>query len=185
MNRIKGNTLDSFPDYIATRFGKGEVAAFASALSPEAGKVIREGPVKSTWYSRAIYFEILTSFAQRYGGDNPSKLVRDLSAFAAERDLNGIYRFFLKFGYPGFVLGQSAVLWKNYFEGGVLEVVRKEKSRMIVRLLDDIYLPYTCDLIIGYGERATTLSGGKDVTVVHPICKHRGGPHCDFEASWS
>jgi len=185
MERVKGITLDSFPDYIGKRFGKGEVAAFASALSPEAGKVIRNGPVKSTWYSRAIYFEILASFAQRYGGDSPSRLIRDLSAFAAERDLKGIYRFFLKFGYPGFVLGQSAVLWKNYFEGGTLEVVVKEKTHMVVRLVDEIYLPYTCDLIIGYGERATTLSGGKDVKLIHPLCKHRGGPYCDFEVSWA
>jgi len=185
MDRVKGITLDSFPDYIGKRFGKGEVAAFASTLTEEAGQVIRRGPVKSTWYSRAIYFEIITNFAKRYGGDNPSKLMRDLSAFTAERDLNGIYRFFLKFGYPGFVLGQSAILWKNYFDGGVMEVVRKEKNRMLVRLTDDIYLPNTCDLIIGYGERATSLSGGKDAKVEHPACKHRGGACCDFEASWA
>jgi 2-hydroxycyclohexanecarboxyl-CoA dehydrogenase len=139
MNRIKGITLDSFPDYIEKRFGKGEVAAFAAALSPEAGKVIREGPVKSTWYSRAVYFEILAGFAQRYGGDDPSKLVRDLSAFAAERDLKSIYRFFLKFGYPGFVLGQSAVLWKSYFEAACWR--SPGKDRMVVGSRTTWYLP--------------------------------------------
>ena len=185
MNRVKGITLFSFPDYIATRFGKGEAAAFASVLSPEAAQVIRQGPIKSAWYSRDIYFEILISFGKRYGGENPSKLMRDMSAHAAERDLNSIYRFFLKFGYPGYVIGQAAALWKNYFDGGVLDVVQKERSRMLMRLTDDVYLPYTCDIIIGYGERATALSGGKDVKIVHTICKHRGGPYCDFEVSWS
>jgi hypothetical protein len=183
MERVKGTTL-SFTDYITERYGKGELAAFASGLRPEAARVILEGPVKSTWYTRDLYFHILIEFARRYARGNPAHLMRDISSFSAERDLNSIYRFFLKFGYPGYVLGKAAVLWQNYYDGGKMEIVAREKNGISVRLIDDVYLPYSCDLIIGFAERATTLSGGKDVKVDHPVCKHKGGPHCDFSVSW-
>ena len=122
MERVKGVTL-SFTEYIAERYGKGELAAFASVLRPDAARVILEGPVKSTWYSRDLYFNILIEFARRYARGNPAHLMRDIAAFSAERDPNSIYRFFLKFGYPGYVLGKAAVLWQNYYDGGKMEIV--------------------------------------------------------------
>jgi len=184
MNRVKGLAFIGFSDYIEKRLGKSEIIAFAKTLPPDLARIVLEGPVKSSWYPRELYFLLMDEFARRYGGDNPSQVFRESAACNAERDLNTVYQFLLKFGYPGFVVGRAAVIWQNYYEGGRMEVVEKEKNRMTVRVYDDVYPVFMCDLVIGYGERATQLSGGTDARATHSICKHRGGPFCEFEIAW-
>ncbi|MFQ5458729.1 MAG: hypothetical protein ACE5FC_09825, partial [Myxococcota bacterium] len=123
--------------------------------------------------------------AAMFGGDDPAAIMQAMGANSAEADLGSVYRFFLRFGNPGFVISQGSIMWKNYYDGGRLQVVARAPEHVVARLLDDRTLPpLTCNLILGWAARAITLSGGKDVEATHTACRADGQAYCDFEARW-
>lgn len=185
MDRVKGISLLRNTEYIALTYGPEALEELCETLRPDTAKVMREGALKSTWYDVEIYFDQLRGIAARFGGESPSEIMREMGANSAELDLGSVYRFFLRFGSPGFVISSSAIMWKNYYDGGRLDVTERASDYVLTRLLDERTLPpHTCNLIIGWAARAIALSGGKDVMIAHPDCRAGGHSFCDFKVRW-
>ncbi len=185
MDRVKGISLLRNTEYIALTYGPEALEQLCATLRPDTAEIMRKGALKSTWVDVEIYFDQLRGIAARFGGNDPSEIMREMGANSAELDLGSVYRFFLRFGNPGFVISSGSVMWKNYYDGGRLEIVERESDHVLARLVDERTLPpHTCNLIMGWAAHAIELSGGKDVTIAHPDCRARDRGFCDFEARW-
>ena len=185
MDRVKGISLLRNTEYIALAYGPEALEGLCKTLARGTAKIMREGALKSSWVDVEIYFDQLRGIADRFGGDDPSEIMREMGANSAELDLGSVYRFFLRFGNPGFVMSSSAIMWKNYYDGGRLEVRERASNFVTARLVDERTLPpHTCNLIMGWAARAIELSGGKDVTIAHPHCREGGHGFCDFKVQW-
>lgn len=184
--KIKGAGLKSHKAFVKQVFGEEGLDRALRALSEADRAVIGSNVIlASDWLDFEPYIRFFRAVATELNQGDESIWFR-MGEAAAERDLGGIYRIFVKLGSPRYIIKQTAAVFKQYYSDGEAssEVLDSNKVRLTIRGFETHHYPIET-VIAGWGKKALELSGGKapQVRVVRSL--KSGGGVAEFEATWS
>ncbi len=183
MAQIKGTVLIDTIAAVKARAGEAEFAKIVEHLSPEGQGIFGATVHPSSWYPLDAFVEFLeVDIRETAGGD------REVLAKRAERviesQLRGIYKVFVKFGSPGFIITRISAVHSTYFQG-VHIIPEIEPHKAVIKYVgfakhQDI-MGYT---IVGFFRKALEISGAKGVVVNFTVPISAGGAHCELTIGW-
>ena len=183
MARIKGTVLIDTIAAIKERAGEAEFAKIVAHLGAEARDIFAATVQPSTWYPLDAFVEFLeVDIRETANGD------REVLAKRAERviesQLRGVYKVFVKFGSPAFVITRIAAVHATYFQG-VQIIPEIEPHKALIKYIgfakhQDI-MGYT---IIGFFRKALEISGAKGVAVNFTVPISEGGSYSELTITW-
>jgi len=184
MSNTKAIHLTNYKKFIMERGGDALWEKILSQLSP-ADKSVASAPViASAWLDYQLWWHLLST-ADRTLGTGDGKIIQTIGAFDARETLNGIYRIFVSFMAPGFIISRSGMLWMRYYDTGKMRAVKAENGYGEMELTEFPDLPVGHEHeLIGWMGEALRITGVKNVSVTHPECSARGDRLCRFVARW-
>lgn len=183
---VKGNSLKTLVEFIGSKFGPDGLERWTSSLHPEAEEAVRGTVLASTWYE-GEHFVIGTRMKVCelfYGGDING--ARDIGRFSAERSLKGIYKVFIRFGSPNWIVTRTSLIFSSYFRPGTVEMVVNEKGRANARIVGfPDHTGVVEQSVAGFSEKALVMSGANDVDVQVVKSLSRGDEYAEYEVTWT
>lgn len=134
-HNIKGTAFISLKSYCEEH---GQIEAFAQAIEEEGLNSRRF--LASQWYSAKSYLNIGTRLSFKFR-KSPKQFITDTSAYSAKRDLNGIYRAFMKVTGSRLVLSKLPALAGAYTSYLQAKVVVNINGRYLIEFISpsDLY----------------------------------------------
>jgi hypothetical protein len=184
---VKGTAISGRLNYARRRGGDEAVQTIVNGLSdPAARELLADGkPLKSNWYPFSALVDITVGIDRLFGKGDLS-IVQEVGGDVAEADLNGVYKLFMQFASPQYLVDKAASLWRNYYDSGELLVVERgqDMAMLELRAFDAPHRAH-CLSVLGWMIRSLKLCGCKDVVGTHPECRAQGHGRCVFRATWS
>jgi len=185
MGNLKGAGWKATCEYLIKVGGSDALDRVKAALTPEDRAIFSKPILPITWldYSAFMRFMLL---ADKVLGKGDMQIVKDASVYSAQQDLRGIYKIFISFTSPEFIIKNVGVMWRQYYDSGSITVEGKQEKSGALKLVNfpDIPLHHDADQL-PYMEECLRLSGAKNVRGSHPKCIARGDDCCIFRFSWA
>jgi hypothetical protein len=118
--------------------------------------------------------------------DGKEEMITRGSEVVIEKQLRGVYKAFVKFGSPEFVIKRIAAVHATYFQGVPIEVHLQGPGKALVR-----YTGFERQhrimgfAIIGFFKKALEISGAKDVVLRFTVPIEEGKEFAELSISWS
>ena len=129
MVQIKGSAIKETIEQIKSRAGEAAFLKILGLLDEETRKVCEGEIFSSTWYPLDLFTRFLEIEIKVLANGNEEMVTRGSEA-VIERQLQGIYKAFVKFGSPEFVIKRIAAVHATYFQGVPIEVQLPENGPM-------------------------------------------------------
>lgn len=134
-NQLKGQAFKGFAGAVESLFGEPGRARWTEALPDELRATWTHGGlVTGGWYPMAWYRSFHAAAQEAFRGER--ELARRISHEATRRDLEGVYRFVLRFVSPHTLLGQASRIFALYNRGGRVLVRDNEAARATLEYRD-------------------------------------------------
>jgi len=185
MVEIKGTAVSDTIKGIKKRFGDQTYKNIVDQLKGETRTLFERSLIlASNWYSLDAFAQFLEMFLKVAVQGNEQELIKR-SEVVIERQLSGIYKWFVKLGSPEFVLNRISAVHRTYFQGVSIEVNLPSPGRAILK-----YTGFAKQhrligpIIIGFYRKALEISGAKEVKAefISLIEDDRG--YCELLLSW-
>jgi len=166
--KIKGESLVVLPEYIKEKFGTSGLMEWRDSLSPEAREIFSSDVKPYEWYDlRSHYLEPVKKICDLFfeGGFQGAT---EAGRADADRALSGVFRFFVRFGSPGFIVRRASVLFPSYYKESSMRVVEVSQKGFVLWVMEfgnekmEEINTYT---ISGWMQRAMELCGCENVVV--------------------
>jgi len=185
MVQIKGSAIKETINQIKNRAGEEALKKIFGLLDDETRKMCEGEVFSSTWYPLDLFTRFL-EIEIRVLGDGNEEMVTRGSEAVIERQLRGIYKAFVKFGSPEFVIKRIAAVHATYFQGVPIEVRLQGTGTAVVK-----YTGFEKQhrimgfAIIGFFKKALEISGAKEVVIyfLTPIEEDKG--YSELSITWS
>jgi hypothetical protein len=184
MVKVKGSSLKTSVARARKMFGD---EAFKKAISPlsEEEKRILDGKIlENDWISLDIYVHWLErEVKELLNGDEYQLEV--FSEQGSLEHLSGIYKFFIRFGSPEFIIKRSATIMNQYFQGLECEVTLPEPLKAILTFtgLERHHRLYEY-VILGFCKKAAELTGGNNVRAEITKSVGNGSNQSEITITW-
>ncbi|MBN1981539.1 MAG: hypothetical protein JW795_08415 [Chitinivibrionales bacterium] len=182
--RVKGTAVHSIPEYIKNKFND-RYDSWLQSL-PEKSKLIFTQVVLSNgWYDVKDAISIPTKRICDLFFAGDKKGATECGKYSADLGLRGVYKLFIKFGTPNFIIGRGTSVFSTYYEASDLKVVINEAKRAVVHIkkFDDID-EYIELRIGGWIERALELSGAKGLSLTLTQSLTKKQPVTEYDIRW-
>jgi len=182
---IKGTAVKSIPEFVKKQFPL-RFQEWLNAM-PEASKKIMGGLIfTNNWYpmydSLTIPMKIISKVF--YGGDDV-KTARTMGHFSADIALTGVYKFFIQFGSPKYIIERGSRIFSTYFQPSEMVVINASKNGLTIQITK---FPEPEQIIeqniAGWMERALEISGCKQVKAVIKKSLTQKNLVTEIEISW-
>lgn len=184
--RIKGSALIPMTEFIKKNHGQGGLEKWLNALSTEAKETFSGNILSSAWYDLKTQVAEPTEAYCKLFSNGDVKGAWELGRFSADFGLKGIFRVFVKFGSPKFIINRASTILPKYYEGAVIKVVETNTTEVLIQITQFSGLDPTVEARIGgWMERALEICGGKDVKLILVRSMTKGAPMTEFKATWS
>jgi hypothetical protein len=185
MVQIKGSAIKETINQIKSRAGEEALKKIFGLLDDETRKVCEGEVFSSTWYPLDLFARFLEVEIRVLANGNEEMVTRGSEA-VIERQLRGIYKAFVKFGSPEFVIKRIAAVHATYFQGIPIDVQLQGTGNAVVK-----YTGFEKQhrimgfAIIGFFKKALEISGAKDVVIyfLTPIGEDKG--YSELSITWS
>ncbi len=171
--------------YLRNTYGEKGFQRIVDSLEPQDREVVMTKDQTLPWYPARAFMNLITA-ADKIFGTGDRSMCRLIGAFSANESFNGIYRVFIQFTNPRFVINRAALLWRMVYDSGNAEIEYIDNKKVIFRVKDfDSPDKSLCIEIGGYLERVIGMSGAKNVQLSEKQCRVSGGKFCEYEISWT
>src|SRR6201984_593977 len=184
MVQIKGSAIKETIDQIKSRAGEEALQKILGLLDEETRTICQNEVFSSSWYPLDVFTRFL-EVEIRVLADGKEEMVTRGSEAVIERQLRGIYKAFVKFGSPEFVIKRIAAVHATYFQGIPIEVQMQEDKRALVK-----YTGFEKQhrimgfAIIGFFKKALEISGATDVVLRFTVPIEEGKAFSELSISW-
>jgi hypothetical protein len=183
--QVKGTTYLSTLQFIDQKFGGDARARVLARLSDEDRAFLGGLLLPIGWYPTGPLPRLLHALDEELGRGDLA-LVEQRGAWVADRDLKTTHRLLLKVVTPSWVIEKATSLWKNFHDTGRWESMREGKSAAVARLYDHVIVDAAmCATLSGWMRGLLTVAGCRSIEMQHPICRTRGGAHCEWRVAWT
>jgi len=185
MPNTKSVHLKSYKKFVIQRGGQEALRRILDQMSSEDREVVDRSTLHTEWLDCRLWWRLLVA-ADHVLGKGDFRVIREIGAFDARENLNGVYRVFLPFLKPGFLVARAPLMWRQYYDSGRLQVAGADPRRTELRLeqFPGLAVNHEWELI-GWMEEAFRMTGNTTVKVTHPgPCLAKGDPYCTFVVVW-
>jgi hypothetical protein len=182
---VKGTAVGSIPEFVKQQF-PNRYGEWIVALNDDSARFFRGSIVTSSWYPiRETLIDPLKVNSKLFFEGDDEKAARTMGSFSADLALTGVYRFFVKFGTPKFLIERAGSLMRTYFDPCSFTLIQESPKRLIFIITD---FPESDEVvewnIAGWIERALTISGSVNPTakVIKSMAKDDGVT--EIEIQW-
>jgi hypothetical protein len=185
MAEIKGTVLIDSIKAIKARGGEAEFQKIVKELSG-ATRTIFEGRISpSSWYPVDAFAEFLEADIRETAGGVREVLISRAEK-VIENQLRGIYRVFVKYGSPMFVVKRIAAVHATYYNGIEIMPQAHEANGATIRYVG---LRKRHEImgfgIIGFFRKALEISGARDVSVKFTVPISDEKEYAELTIHWS
>ncbi len=183
--QVKGSAIETLPLYIKKKFGDEAYGKWLSVLGTNARKEFESLILATKWYPlQEMFIEPTEAFCKMFYNGDVSGAV-ELGRFSAEHSLKGIYKIFVKFGSPDFIVSRAPGILPTFYSDSAMDVVDREDKKVTIRFTKfEGSHTLVEHRIRGWMEKALEISGAKNVsvTIVKSIAK--GDVTTDYAIKW-
>ncbi len=184
MVQIKGTAVLDTIKAIKARAGGTELEKIAACLDEETKNIFLGQISPSSWYPFDAFARFLEADIRETAGGNEEELIKRSEA-VIERQLQGIYKIFVRLGSPEFVIRRIAAVHSTYFEG--VEIIAEMKGANSAAIQ---YVGFAPEhriigfVIIGFFRKALEISGAKQIEVHFRVPIEAGERYCELVLNW-
>ena len=164
MAEIKGSALSDTIKSIKARYGDQTYKNIVDQLKGETRTLFERSLIlPSNWYSLDAFTQFLEMYLKVALQGNEQELIKG-SEVVIERQLSGMYKWFIKLGSPEFVLNRISAVHRTYFQGVSIEINLPSPGKAILKYKGFAKQHRLIGLIIiGFYRKALEISGAKEV----------------------
>ena len=182
---IKGSAVLDSVNAIKARSGDEAYEKIIGTLDDEDQALFRGAIAAGDWCPLDAFVRFLAADIRESAGGDERALIRR-SEGVIDKQLKGIYRIFVRFGSPEFVLKRISLVHMTYFNGVNIEIMSMKPGRAVIRYTG--FEPQHRLMgfsIIGFYRKALEISGAKDVeaSFLTPIGDAKG--YAELVVTWS
>jgi hypothetical protein len=186
MVEVKGSVVSDSIKAVKAHFGDQAYNSIVDQLKGETRALFERASIlSSSWYSLDAFTEFLEMDIKVTAKGNEQELVTRAEA-VIEQQLSGIYKMFVRFGTPQFVLNRISVIHQTYFRGVGVSMSMPTANRAVLKYTgfakQHRLIGFT---IIGFYRKALEISGAKDVNANYTTFIEEGKGYCELHLSWS
>jgi hypothetical protein len=182
---IKGTAVKSIPEFVKKNFPL-QYQEWLNALPESSYRIINGLIFTNNWYpmkeSLTVPMRIISKLF--YAGDDV-KTARIMGRFSADVALTGIYKFFIQFGSPKYIIERGGRIFASYFQPSEMVVVNVASNSLLAHIT---IFPEPDEMvennIAGWMERALEISGCKNVKIEITKSLARMDKVTEFSFSW-
>jgi hypothetical protein len=184
-NGVKGNLMAKRAWYVREFFGGAAFDAVVAKLDGEAREYMLNPPLTMSWCSFGAMMDIDRAIL-----DGPMKgdfaKMKHFGGEIAKHDLPTLYKVLFKVGSPAFVMRRMNIAAIQYIKDTSITPETPTDKSAKLTLGKRPWPLYFCTYgAPGWYSIAAELSGGKNVTVTHTACRHKGADTCRWAIAWS
>ena len=161
---VKGTAVRSIPEFVQKHFPL-RYQEWLNSM-PESSKKLMSGLIfTNNWYplNEGLTIPMKTISKLFYGSDD-RKTARVMGQYSATIALTGVYKFFIQFGSPKFIIERGGRVFSTYFQPSEMVVVNAQKDSLSVHITKfpepEVIIEHN---IAGWMEKALEVSGCKQV----------------------
>jgi hypothetical protein len=182
---IKGTAVKSIPEFVKQHFPL-EYQKWLNSLPVSSYKIMNGLIFINNWYplkdSLVVPMKIISDLF--YSGDE-IKAARIMGHYSARVALTGIYKFFIQFGSPKYIIERGGRIFGSYFKPSELVVVNVTNNSLLAHLT---IFPEPDEMvennIAGWMEEALEISGCKAVNIEITKSLARNDKVTEFRLEW-
>lgn len=182
---VKGTAVEATSLFVKRRFGAAGHDSWLSSLSEQSREILAH-PMPSLWYPIDAGFVQPTKMVCDLFFSGDKKGAREIGRFSAESALRGIYKIFVRFGSPGWILAKGSKVFETYYRPCAFETTKLEGTTCVLTIRK---FPepsgYVEARICGWIERAFQIHGvaSCDVAITRSIAA--GDSAIEILAKWT
>ena len=182
---VKGTAVKSIPEFVDRNFPTRK-QEWLSALPENSRKIMNGLIFTNNWYPivESLTIPMKTISSVFYNGDD-IKTARTMGKFSADIALHGVYKFFIQFGSPKFIIERGGRIFQTYFEPSEIVVLNAQKNSLTMQITkfpeSDIIIDHN---VAGWIERALEISGCKNVKAEILKSISTGNSFTDIAITW-
>ena len=184
MVEIKGTVINDTIDAIKKTYGEEVYLQIIDGLNENDKTYFQKTFLTIGWYDIDAFTRFLhQNIIVTANGDEKELIKR--TEIVVEKQLKGLYRFFIRIGSVEFVLKKLSNVHSSYFKGVSIELLSLTDNEAKIRYdgfeKQHNIIGYN---IIGFYKKALELSGAKDVhvTFITQIAEDKG--YCELLLTW-
>lgn len=185
MVEIKGSVLNEAIKSIRAHYGEQAYETILEKLDPEARAFFKQTTIlSSNWYSFDSFFKFLEAdMGVTIGGEE--KLIQR-AEMLIERQLNGIYKPFVKPGEPRYLLSHVGVILQTYYRGITIETSFPSAGKAVFKYFGFEKRHRLIELtFIGFYRKALEVSEAKNIDVKCTTSIGEGKGYFILTVHWS
>jgi hypothetical protein len=185
MIEVKGSVVSDSVKSVKTHFGEQTYNTIVNQLKGETRALFeRASFLSSSWYPLDAFTEFLEMDIKLTALGNEKELIKRTEVIV-EGQLSGIYKVFIKFGSPQFVLNRLSIVHQTYFRGLNATVSMPSADKAIVKYTGFAKQHWLIGFtIIGFYRKALEISGAHDVDAKFITSIEDNKGYCELHLSW-
>ena len=185
MVQIKGSIVLDTVRAVKTRASEEEYAKILSLLNKDTRKIFEGEIFSSTWYPLDDFMGFQKAFVHVLFGGREEILIRG-AELLFEKQLEGMYKAFIKQGSPEFLLKRLAAVHETYYKGVSAKVEMDSACKATIRYTGFEKQHHLAEYgIIGFFRKALEISGAKNVAAEFTNKISAGTGIADLSLTWS
>jgi hypothetical protein len=182
---VKGTAVKSIPEFVQKTFPL-RYQEWLNSM-PETSKRIMGGLIfTNNWYPLNEGLTIpMKAISKMFYNSDETKTARVMGQFSAAVALTGVYKFFIQFGSPKFIIERGGRVFSTYFQPSEMVVVNVQKNGLSVHITR---FPEPESIIeqniAGWMEKALEISGCRLVKAEITKSLVNKHPYTEINISW-
>jgi hypothetical protein len=185
MVEIKGIAVNDAIKAIKVSHGDQAYNKIIGLLKGESRKLFENATILSSeWYPLDAFVQFLEMDIKVTLQGDEKELIRRSEALV-ERQLTGVYKVFVRWGSPEFVLNRISIVHRSYYRGVDIEISLPSAGKAIVKHTGFAKQHRLMGLAnIGFYRKALEISGAKDVSAEYATSIEDDKGYCELVLSW-
>ena len=185
MIQIKGSVISDAINAVKKRHGDQVYNQIISRIDDDSKQIFNQVVFASSWYPLDAFIKFLEADIELTANGNENALIgRSETLF--ENQLKGIYKVFVKFGSPEFMLNRISIINQRYFKGVSIHPKMEGSHKAIIKYVGFEKKHRLIELNIwGFYKKAMEISGAENIQLKYLTSLAEDKGFCELEITWS
>lgn len=183
--QIRGNVLSGRLKYLRDLGGDALVREVLDKMPAPDRDTLTRIVLPIAWFPLDLELRLDDAIADVLCPTDRARALIDLGRASADESLRGPQKVFVKDGDPHYLLSHAPQIYRMYYAVGHRTYEKTGPRSAVLRTFEgEEVTANDCLTVVGWHQRAIELCGVLSAKVEHPICRARGGAHCEYVCSW-